>query len=266
MVIARDISKQREVDRMKSDFVSMVSHELRTPLGLIKGYSSSLVNPQLKLDEVTTRRFISGIDAAADRLNRLIENLLSVSRIESGHFRLSTQPVDLVQTVSSAVTAARAMAKEREISMEFPGGGLEVEGDRVQLELVLDNLLGNAIKYSPKAKPIRVRMEQKGDHVEVRVSDEGSGIASHDLSNVFGKFYRVEGVHSVRTPGSGLGLYICRNIIEAHGGRIWVESKLGSGSTFAFSIPMRQEKHPEGTRGDVQGGASTSNREDGDER
>lgn len=266
VVIARDISKQREVDRMKSDFVSMVSHELRTPLGLIKGYSSTLVNPQLKLDEVTIRRFISGIDAAADRLNRLIENLLSVSRIESGHFRLSTQPVDLVQTVSSAVTAARAMAKEREISMEFPGGGLEVEGDRVQLELVLDNLLGNAIKYSPKAKPIRVRMEQKGDHVEVRVSDEGSGIASHDLSNVFGKFYRVEGVHSVRTPGSGLGLYICRNIIEAHGGRIWVESKLGSGSTFAFSIPMRQEKHPEGTRGDVQGGASTSNREDGDER
>ena len=104
-------------------------------------------------------------------------------------------------------------------------------------------------------------MEQKGDQVEVRVSDEGIGIPSHDLSKVFGKFYRVEGVHSVRTPGSGLGLYICRNIIEAHGGRIWVESKLGLGSTFAYSIPIRQEKGPENTPGDAQAGVSTNDRE-----
>ena len=176
VVIARDISKQREVDRMKSDFVSMVSHELRTPLGLIKGYSSTLQNPQMKLDEATTRRFITGIDSAADRLNRLIENLLSVSRIESGHFRLSTQSVDLAQMISSAVAAARLTAREREITIESPEGSLEVEGDRVQLELVLDNLLGNAIKYSPKGKPIRVKMDQKGDQVEIRVSTKASAL------------------------------------------------------------------------------------------
>lgn len=239
VIIARDISKLREVDRMKSEFVSMVSHELRTPLGLIKGYASTLLNPQLSLDQQTVQRFLMGIDGAADRLARLIENLLSVSRIECGLLRLSTQQVDLIQLVSLAVSTARATTKGHEILLEVPRGSLKVEGDRVQLELVMDNLLGNAIKYSPVGKPIRVHVLRRASGAEVRVVDQGIGIAAHHLPKVFEKFYRVEGGYSRRTPGSGLGLYICRNIIEAHGGRIWVESKLGEGSTFAFVLPAR---------------------------
>ncbi len=240
VVIARDISKLREVDRMKSDFVSMVSHELRTPLGLIKGYASTLLNPQLSLDQPTVQRFLLGIDGAADRLARLIENVLNVSRIESGLLKISPHQVDLTHLVSVAVSTARASAKGREILLEAPRRPVKAEGDRVQLELVMDNLLGNAIKYSPMGKSIRVELHRRTAEVEVRVVDQGIGIALQHLPRVFDKFYRVEGGHSRRTPGSGLGLYICRNIIEAHGGRIWAESTLGQGSTFAFVLPHSQ--------------------------
>lgn len=242
VVIARDISKLREVDRMKSEFVSMVSHELRTPLGLIKGYASTLLNPQLSLDQPTVQRFLMGIDGAADRLARLIENLLSVSRIESGLLRISAQQVDLSHLVSVAVSTARASAKNREIDLMLPRRPVRLEGDRVQLELVMDNLLGNAIKYSPMGKTITVKVEKRSSEVEVRVRDEGVGIAVQHLPKVFDKFYRVEGGLSKRTPGSGLGLYICRNIVEAHGGRIWAESVLGEGSTFAFVLPLTQSR------------------------
>lgn len=244
VVIARDISKLREVERMKSEFVSMVSHELRTPLGLIKGYASTLLNPQLSLDQPTVQRFLMGIDGAADRLARLIENLLSVSRIESGLLRLSTQQVDLSHLITVAVSTVRATAKGRDILLELPKRQVKVEGDRVQLELVMDNLLGNAIKYSPIGKPIRVVLEAKPTRAIVKVIDQGIGIAAHHLPKVFDKFYRVEGGYSKRTPGSGLGLYICRNIIQAHGGRIWAESTLGEGSTFAFELPATQPRQP----------------------
>lgn len=239
VVIARDISKLREVDRMKSEFVSMVSHELRTPLGLIKGYASTLINPQLSLDDQTERRFLLGIDGAADRLARLIENLLSVSRIEAGQMRLSTQQVDLSQLLTAAVSTTRAAAKGHEVVLELPRRPAKVEGDRVQLELVVNNLLGNAIKYSSMGRPIVVKLEKRGkEEVVVSVADQGIGIAAHHLPRIFEKFYRVEGGYSKRTPGSGLGLYICRNIIEAHGGRIWVESRLREGSTFSFVLPV----------------------------
>jgi PAS domain S-box-containing protein len=240
VVIARDISKLREVDRMKSDFVSMVSHELRTPLGLIKGYASTLLNPQLSLDQPTVQRFLMGIDGAADRLARLIENVLNVSRIESGLLKISPQQVDLTHLVSVAVSTAKAAAKGREIVLDVPRRPVKLEGDRVQLELVMDNLLGNAIKYSPMGKPIRVELHKRASEVEIRVADQGIGIASQHLPRVFDKFYRVEGGHSRRTPGSGLGLYICRNIIEAHGGQIWAESTLGEGSTFIVVLPITQ--------------------------
>ena len=240
VVIARDISKLREVDRMKSEFVSMVSHELRTPLGLIKGYASTLLNPQLSLDEATVQRFLLGIDGAADRLAKLIENVLSVSRIESGLFRISPQPVDLCQLVAASVATAKAAAKGHEIAAELPRRAVKVDGDRMQLELVMDNLLGNAVKYSPMGRPINARLEKKDNRVEVRVIDEGIGIAPHHLTRVFDKFYRVEGGYSKRTPGSGLGLYLCRSIIEAHGGNIWAESRLGEGSVFVFTLPMTQ--------------------------
>jgi PAS domain S-box-containing protein len=242
VIIGRDISRQREVERMKTEFVSMVSHELRTPLGLIKGYSSTLTNPQMTVDEATTRRFLLGIDGSADRLTRLIENLLSVSRIEAGQLRISPQPVDLTRIVAASVELARASSKgSHEIETVVPDGPLMVLGDRVQLELVVDNLLTNAMKYSPAGKPIRLEVKVGDSEAEVQVIDQGIGIAAHHVSKVFDRFYRVEGGYTRRTPGSGLGLYICRNIIDAHEGRIWGKSKLGEGSTFGFTVPLARE-------------------------
>lgn len=240
ILIARDVGKVKEVERMKTEFVSMVSHELRTPLGLIKGYASTLRNPRLSLDQATIQRFLSGIDGAADRLGRLIENLLSGSRIDAGLFHLSIQQIDLSRLLSAAVSNARSMAKSREISLELPWRRVEIEGDQLQLELVMDNLLNNALKYSPEGKAIRVELRESGKEVEVRVVDQGVGIRDEHLPKLFGKFYRVEGEIGRRAPGSGLGLYICRNIVEAHGGRIWVDSKPGEGSTFVFVLPVRQ--------------------------
>ena len=242
VVIGRDISQQREVDRMKSEFVSMVSHELRTPLGLIKGYASTLVNPQMKVDEQTAQRFLMGIDSAADRLARLIENVLSVSRIEAGQLKISPQPVDLVRVVTSSAESARATAKGHEILLELPEGPVMVEGDRIQLELALDNLITNAIKYSPMGKPVHVELDKLASEAQVRVIDEGIGIAAHHLAKVFDRFYRVEGGYTRKTPGSGLGLYICKNIVEAHGGRVWGKSKLGEGSVFTIAIPLAKHE------------------------
>jgi signal transduction histidine kinase len=253
VIIARDISKLREVERMKSEFVSMVSHELRTPLGLIKGYASTLLNPQLSIDEATAHRFLLGIDGAADRLAKLIENIMSVSRIESGLFRLTTQEMYISQVIENAVATARATAKGHEITLELPRRPIKVEGDRVQIELVMDNLLGNAIKYSPMGRPIRVDLHRRNGGVEVSVVDEGIGIAAHHLPKVFDKFYRVEGGYSRRTPGSGLGLYICRSIIEAHGGRIWAESTPGQGSTFTFALPITQSRGTDKSEPDAPG-------------
>jgi PAS domain S-box-containing protein len=262
VIIGRDISQQREVERMKSEFVSMVSHELRTPLGLIKGYASTLVNPQMKVDEATTRRFLMGIDGAADRLTRLIENLLSVSRIEAGQLRISPHPVDLTRIVAASVDLARTSSKgNQDIEVVVPDGPVIVEGDRVQLELVVDNLLANAIKYSPLGRPIRLEMRMLDSEAEVRVIDQGIGIAAHHLPKVFDRFYRVEGGYTRKTPGSGLGLYICRNIIDAHGGRIWGKSKLGEGSTFGFTVPLARKSEDDEpptppVRSESRGGAA----------
>ncbi len=251
VIIATDISRLREVERMKSEFVSMVSHELRTPLGLIKGYASTLLNPQLNIDDATAHRFLMGIDGASDRLAKLIENILSASRMESGLFKLTTQEMDISQVVSSAVATARSTSRGHEITLEMPDKPIHVEGDRVQIELVMDNLVGNAIKYSPMGRPIHVEVHERGSEVEVRVTDEGIGIAAHHLPRIFDKFYRVEGGYSRKTPGSGLGLYICRNIIEAHRGRIWAESTPGQGSAFTFVLPISQSQQAEG-QGDAK--------------
>ncbi|RPJ23158.1 MAG: GAF domain-containing sensor histidine kinase, partial [Planctomycetaceae bacterium] len=256
VIIARDISKLREVERMQSEFVSMVSHELRTPLGLIKGYASTLLNPQLNIDDATAHRFLLGIDGASDRLAKLIENIMSVSRIESGLFRLSTQEMDLTKVMAAAVNTARSVAKGYDIILNVPRRPVTVEGDRVQIELVMDNLLGNAIKYSPMGKSVRVELRKRGGEVEVKVLDQGIGIAPQHLPKVFDKFYRVEGGYSRRTPGSGLGLYICRSIIEAHGGRIWAESVPDQGSTFAFVLPVSQSQQA------VEAAVGTSGRDE----
>ena len=237
VAIARDISQMKEVERLKSEFISMVSHDLRTPLAVIKGYAATLLNPNLKLDEDRKRRFIAGINDASDKLTRIIDNLLSVSRLESGRFRLTLQQFDLGDLVMKTAGLYQTGASKHHFITDTPLGQLWVIADRDLIEQVLTNLLGNAVKYSAEGGDIRIRARVVEGGVEVSVHDRGIGIPPSQQHRVFEKYYRGDTAVARRISGTGLGLYICKSIVEAHGGHIWVESAPGEGSTFAFRLP-----------------------------
>ena len=237
VAIVRDISRLKEVERLKSDFVSMVSHELRTPLSVIKGYAATLLNPTLQLNAERQLRFLRGINDAADRLTRLIDNLLSVSRLESGRFRLNPQHFDLGEIIRRVVAGYQAQSTRHEIVTDLGDGSLWIRADRDQLELVLANLVGNAFKYSPNGGRITVQARRQPDGVLLHVSDEGLGISAEQVPHIFEKFFRGDAAKEGRVAGTGLGLYICKSLVEAHGGQIWVESTPGRGSTFSLLIP-----------------------------
>lgn len=246
IAILRDISKVKEVDRLKSEFISMVSHEFRSPLALIKGYASTLLRPDLALDPAKQHRFLSGINEAVDRLTRLVDNLLSTSRIEAGRMKPNLRVIDLVDTVNKALLPFHGSGPKHQLVLKAPSRATKVIADRDQIEQVLVNLISNAFKYSPNGGTIEVTISRPvpnpatgGDDkvVFVSVRDEGIGIPEPYLDKVFERFFRVEDPRSRTTPGSGLGLYVCRSIIEAHGGSLSIQSKEGQGTTVAFSLP-----------------------------
>jgi PAS domain S-box-containing protein len=253
LAVVRDISQQKEVERLKADFISMVSHELRTPLAIIKGYAATLLNTSITIDPNRQQRFLKGINDASDRLTRLIDNLLSVSRLESGRFKLNLQVIDLVDVIRRVVTTMRASANRHEIRFSPPPTSLPIYADHDQIEQVMVNLLSNAMKYSPEGGPVVVEVgETRGPlpiddrDVEcddqawtvVSVRDRGIGIPASQQRLIFDKFYRGDAPAARRVAGTGLGLFICRSIVEAHRGHIWVESSPGRGSTFYVAIPL----------------------------
>lgn len=236
VVITRDISRLKEVERLKSDFVSMVSHELRTPLAIIKGYAATLLRLNGKVSAETELRWLRSIDESCDRLTRLIDNLLNVSRIESGRFTINPQPVAINEIVRRAVSSITSQAPEHVFTVSLPDDTPMIHADRDQTEQVLLNLLSNAAKYSEGGSAIEVGVREEGDWVVVSVKDHGPGIPAAQLPHLFEKFHRVEGPGARRASGSGLGLYICKAIIDAHQGRIWATSDAGGGSTFSFAL------------------------------
>ncbi|MGH2458989.1 MAG: GAF domain-containing protein [Chloroflexota bacterium] len=253
LAVVRDISRQKEVERLKSDFMSMVSHELRTPLAVIKGYAATLLNPSLHFDAERQTRFLRGINDASDRLTRLIDHLLAASRFESGRFKLNLQSVDLADIVHKVVGGMRTSAGAHGLRYVVPPEGVTARLDRDQIEQILINLITNAIKYSPDGGEVLVELrvapgplladapvgrgENPGDLALLSVRDHGIGIPSSQIRFVFDKFYRGDAPTIKRVPGTGLGLFICKSIVEAHHGSIWVESQSGRGSTFYVSLP-----------------------------
>jgi signal transduction histidine kinase len=235
---AAKVEALRKVDRLKSELLSTVSHELRTPLASIKGYATSLLRTDVEWDDDTRREFLQIIDEESDRLSGLIADLLEMSEIEAGVLRVEKEPVRLSRLVQKVVKKLRPTARDHVISVYSAPDLPETMIDPRRLEQVLHNLIVNAIKYSPDGTPITIRVERVGNDIQVSVKDQGVGIAPEHLEHVFERFYRVDGELARRTGGSGLGLPICRGLVEAHGGRIRVESKVGSGSTFSFTIPI----------------------------
>jgi two-component system, OmpR family, phosphate regulon sensor histidine kinase PhoR len=242
VTILHDLTKEREISQMKSDFVSKASHELRTPLSSIRAYIEMLVDGEAN-DEKGRQEFYRVIQNETDRLGRLIDNMLNISRIEAGIVQIDRENVDIKSLVHRAINTLDPQAKEKQIAVHsrLAAVDLSVEGDADMLYQVVLNLLSNAVKYTPEGG--RVTVGGDSDNltrcVLVTVSDTGLGIPPDSLPKLFDKFYRVENYKRV-AKGTGLGLSLCKHIVETvHHGQIGVESKLGMGSKFWFSVPMR---------------------------
>ncbi|MCP4538988.1 MAG: response regulator [Chloroflexi bacterium] len=226
----------QELDRLRSELIANVSHELRTPLGLIKLCSSVLLEKDMDLDHETQQQFLHNIDQETDRLEVIVDNLLSLSRLESKQLRQDRHPTPMGELTSGVIKGLEIQFPQRHFVHDFPSEPLMATVDPRHIEQVLRNLLTNAVKYSPDEGAITVRGREDESRVIISVSDHGIGIPPEDLERVFERFYRVDNEVTQDVSGAGLGLAVCRGIVEAHGGRIWVESTLGVGSTFYFTL------------------------------
>ncbi len=244
LCVFHDISTEVEVERLKNQLLSTVSHELRTPLAGIKGYTTMLLDYDKKLRPAEKREYLRTIDSTADRLAELIEHLLDMSRLDAGLLRLEITPgtVDGIirDTVAGAQLRAPAYTIKAELKEELPL--LRLDARRIRQ--VLDNLLDNAIKYSSEGTTVVVRAEHKGGEVEISVTDQGRGIPVPELNRVFDRMYRIEQRLSQDPGGLGLGLALCKALVEAHKGRIWLQSGEGKGTTAYFTLPVFTEEAP----------------------
>ncbi|GIX06812.1 MAG: hypothetical protein KatS3mg115_1215 [Candidatus Poribacteria bacterium] len=239
-----DITREKEIEQMKSDFVALVSHELRTPLTSIYGYTRLILDGKTGEIPELTRDKLKRIERQALRLSHLIGDLLDLSRIESGRIEMRMEPVSLVEVAQTRLEEIRPQADEKRItlSLEAEPDVPPVRGDADRLGQVITNLLSNAIKFTPpETGHVRVRIRREGNLVSVQVIDNGPGIPPEEQSKIFDKFHQVSSVHTRQQGGSGLGLAIAKSIVEAHGGRIWVDSEVGKGSDFRFVIPVAEE-------------------------
>ena len=238
VLVLHEISEQRRLERVRQDFVANVSHEFRTPLTAIQGFAETLLAGALE-DPTNRRRFVEIIRDHATRLARLTEDLLELSRIEAGQLKLEFRPVSVNQLVTACLetSSVKAGPKQLELKTELPEGLPPVRGDANRLQQVLQNLLDNAVQYTPPGGKIAVGAAHSGDQVVITVADTGIGIPQAEQSRIFERFYRVDAARSREVGGTGLGLSIARHIVEVHGGRLWVDSTVGEGSQFHFSIP-----------------------------
>ena len=238
IVNVHDITRFREAEELKSTFISVVSHELKTPVTLIKGYASTLRREDATWDQETVREGLKIIEQESDRLDRLINDLLDASRIEAGGLKLEPADLSLPRLIAKTVEKFRTQTTAHHFETQFPPNFPLVFADEERINQVLYNLLANAIKYSPRGGTIRIGGEARANDVLVWVADEGIGIPVEEQARLFQRFYRVDSGLRRRTQGAGLGLYLSRAIVEAHGGRIWVESQSGQGAVFYFTLPL----------------------------
>ncbi|HEY0755826.1 MAG TPA: ATP-binding protein [Ktedonobacteraceae bacterium] len=241
ILTVRDITRELEQEEQRSTFISVISHELQTPIAIIKGYASTLARSDAVLHPEALHTRLKAIEEEADRLNKLVGNLLYASRIQAGGLQMDVTPLDLAPLIERVAERLRVKNAEATITLDLPARLPTVMADRERITEVLQNLLDNAIKYSPGKAQITVSCQTTGDEVIVRINDQGMGISLREQAEIFERFQRASNSKSSVIQGAGLGLYICRAIVEAHGGRIWVASTLHSGSTFSFSL-LREEK------------------------
>lgn len=228
----------QRTDALRAALISSVSHDLRTPLTSIKAAASSLLQEDVQWNDEERRSFALAIEREADRLNRLVENLLDMSRIESGALRLEKEWYPVAELLHDVLGRMQPLLQGREILVHLPDDLPPVELDYLMIDQVLTNLLENALRYTPSGSPIEISVSTTATEIFVSVADRGPGIPPGDLERIFDKFYRVMG-GTRETGGTGLGLAVCRGLVEAHQGRIWVENRAGGGAVFRFTLPLR---------------------------
>jgi len=240
VAVFHDITRLKELEKIRQDFVANVSHELRTPLTTIKGYAETLLEGAIKED--VAFQFVQVIKKHTDRLTKIVEDLLILSKIESKEFQLKMEVISIRDLIDDVIDFVKEPAEKKRISIsrnEIPSS-MSVEADRNYLEQVLINLLDNAIKYSPEGGMITISaIEKDPGEIQFSIKDNGIGIPKEDLPRIFERFYRVDKGRSQELGGTGLGLSIVKHLVQAHGGKVWVDSQLGKGSTFYFALPKQ---------------------------
>jgi len=245
--IFRDITDRKraeeareEVERLKSEFLSNITHELRSPLHSIRGFTNLMLDGKVP-DAETRHEFLTIIDKQSQHLTSLVDNLLDMSRLEAGRFTIQKHPISIEGIIHHAIEAFYAIAEEKGITIteNIQPALPDIEADEERIKQVMMNLLSNAIKFTKGAEPIEVKAEARNGILLVQVTDHGTGIPEETINQLFQRFQQAETASQI--GGTGLGLYISRQIIEAHGGHIWAESKENEGSTFSFTLPLVQE-------------------------
>ncbi|MBI3976968.1 MAG: PAS domain-containing protein [Chloroflexi bacterium] len=231
-----DITELHELQQQREDFLRMVSHDLRAPLTVIQGHAQLLQRALERAGLSAYRGNVDAIGISARRMDAMIRDLVDSARLEAGQIRLERVPVNLGVFVADLLERSRPLVDLHRIQVAVPLDLPPVPADPDRLERILTNLLSNALKYSPPTAEVLVSARQDGAVAEITVADRGVGIAPDDQVHLFERYFRAKGTR--RTEGLGLGLYIARLLVEAHGGRIWATSKPGQGSTFSFTLPL----------------------------
>jgi signal transduction histidine kinase len=234
-----------EANRLKDEFLSIASHELKTPMTTIQGYVQVLHRrvSQENVDRTALIRVVDIINDQTKRMNRLVDELLDISRIEAGRLEVRHDVVDLEELLTQVVEQQQMTSEQITIRLQVAEGAvhLRVMGDEARLQQVVLNLLSNALKYSPDQGSVTVALQHEADAAVISVADKGVGISKKEQQHLFERFFRTEGARQSGVDGLGLGLYIASSIVKEHGGRMWVQSQPGQGSTFFFTVPLAQD-------------------------
>jgi signal transduction histidine kinase/DNA-binding response OmpR family regulator len=242
----RDVTKEREVDRMKTDFVSMVSHEFRTPLTSIKGYTDLLTSGEVGEIGEDQKEFLQIVQTNADRLMALVNDLLDISRLEQGRVELRAVTVDMVPLIQGALVAQQLQfqSKQQQVAVNLASPLPPVRGDAARIAQIMTNLLSNAYKYTSAGGTITISAAREGDFLRVNVADTGVGLSEEEQAHLFTRFYRAKNAATQDVGGTGLGLSITHMLVEMHGGKICVQSQAGEGATFSFTLPIATDALP----------------------
>ena len=244
LVLLHDVTREKLVEKMKTEFVSLAAHQLRTPLSAIKWTLRMLIDEEMGKITREQRDFLEKTYKSNERMINLINDLLNVARIEEGRYVYNPIFADITEIIQSAIKSFQEEAKRRNIKLEFREAKKKLPKillDTEKIRLTVDNLIDNAIRYTSPGGEVIISLKQKGEQIECSVKDSGVGIPKDQRGRVFTKFFRGSNVMRMETEGTGLGLFTSKNIIEAHGGKIWFKSKEKKGSTFYFTLPIKKE-------------------------